>query len=120
MKTSAIAIALTLSVIAGLFVLRNQIVPEHAHHVLSRKAEGERQVYTGSWHFPRGGPYVLGFESESDVVLQIAGRTVANGSGEQKRRIVYQAGNYPLRIEAQGPFRLLWHPPGRRPNRCRG
>ncbi|MCG8424955.1 MAG: glycosyltransferase family 39 protein [Proteobacteria bacterium] len=93
---------------------------------------GQRRVFTGSWYFPRGGPYILGFESASPARLLIDGRQVASGPGRVLARVVFPAGIKAVRLEqtvarqnrknsdrsaghpAAPAIRLLWHPPGRR------
>lgn len=107
------AVALTVSVIAVLLFSRSLLVmaPEH---VLSSERIGASTSYSGSWHFPRGGPYVLGFEAEAPTKLFIDDELAVQGQGKQAKRLVYQAGSYRLRVETEGAFRLLWHPPGRR------
>ncbi len=107
------AIGLCLAFVALVLMLRALVV--HApHEVLTRSEVAGQQHFTGSWHFPRGGPYVLGYEADTNTKLFIDERLVLQGKGEQKKRIVYQPGNYKVRVETQGAFRLLWHPPGRR------
>lgn len=107
------AIALCLVFIAAVLLMRACVV-RAPHEVLKRERAGETVHYSGSWHFPRGGPYVLGYESEEDARLFVGERLILQGKGEQKKRIVYQEGDYPVRVETAGDFRLLWHPPGRR------
>ncbi len=68
----------------------------------------------GTWHFPRSGPYVLGFDSPGPARLSIDGREVTRGSGQVADRRVLQAGARAVRLEAPAGARLLWHPPGRR------
>jgi 4-amino-4-deoxy-L-arabinose transferase-like glycosyltransferase len=74
---------------------------------------------TGSWWFPRGGPYVLGFESASHTQLWIDGALVAEGKGRvveptRGRRLVYEPGAHAVRVVGPADTQLLWHPPGRR------
>lgn len=109
------AIAAVLS-IGALLALRNAVVDAPLDR-LARGAQGARTVYEGSWHFPRGGPYILGFASPAPARLVIDGQQVAAGQGEQLARRVYEAGIRAVRFEVlagQGHARLLWHPPGRR------
>ncbi|HEU5056706.1 MAG TPA: glycosyltransferase family 39 protein, partial [Kofleriaceae bacterium] len=69
----------------------------------------------GSWYFPRGGPYILGFESPGgEATLAIDGRVVVRGAGRRTERIVYQEGAHAVAFTAPPGARLLWHPPGRR------
>jgi 4-amino-4-deoxy-L-arabinose transferase-like glycosyltransferase len=69
---------------------------------------------TGSWWFPRGGPYILGFSSPGPATLTIDDKVVASGAGTQSKRLVYEAGVHSVVFEAPASARLLWHPPGRR------
>lgn len=109
-KRNLVAIGLALVAIATLLLLRNldNDVP------LRKTLVDQSTQYTGSWYFPRGGPYVLGFESELPAKLFVGERLIASGQGEKLQRVIYQPGSYPVRIETDGAFRLLWHPPGRR------
>jgi 4-amino-4-deoxy-L-arabinose transferase-like glycosyltransferase len=69
-------------------------------------------AHEGQWFFPRGGPYILGFQADGPAKLFVDGRVVAEGQGVVTKRHVFAAGVYAMRFEGQG--RLLWHPPGRR------
>jgi 4-amino-4-deoxy-L-arabinose transferase-like glycosyltransferase len=77
---------------------------------------GDGDVRAGSWHFPRGGPYVLGVQCSGPCELRVDGRRVARRSKASdtaaKRRRVFEAGVYPVELRGEG--RLVWHPPGRR------
>ena len=112
-RRSRVAVGVTFVFILVLLLMRALLVvgPEG---MLSSERIGQRTSYSGSWEFPRGGPYVLGFESEAPAKLFIDSRLAVQGQGLQSRRLVYQAGSYKLRVETEGAFRLLWHPPGRR------
>jgi 4-amino-4-deoxy-L-arabinose transferase-like glycosyltransferase len=69
----------------------------------------------GSLYLPRGGPYVLGFDSPAGPAsLTIDGRRVLAGSGQKSARVVYPAGIAAIDFQAPAGARLLWHPPGRR------
>ncbi len=109
---SLVAAAVALGVILMLLAFRS-IVAESAEDRLLTTS-GEQASHTGSWHFPRGGPYVLGFESEEGATLFIDDALVVQGQGQQAKRVVYQAGSHQVRVETKGWYRLLWHPPGRR------
>ncbi len=111
--SNARVIGLCVTFIILVFVLRSAI-HESPHEVLTQIEVDDQKHFSGSWHFPRGGPYVLGFEADAPTKLFLGDRLVLQGQGEQKRRVVYQPGSYKLRIETTGAFRLLWHPPGRR------
>ncbi len=107
------AVALCLVFIALVLLVRN-LFAEQNHEVLRQSEVGGVAHYSGSWHFPRGGPFVLGYEATQDTALFINDKRILAGRGEQKVRLVYQPGAYRVRVETNGEFRLLWHPPGRR------
>jgi hypothetical protein len=110
---TAAALAATAALLGGRLAVRDAPLDR-----LALEAGGESR--TGSWHFPRGGPYVLAFQCRTDCELAIDGRVVARGRGLQRsvRRkpddMVYEAGVHAVRL--RGDARLLWHPPGRRGN----
>lgn len=110
------ALAVAAVAIAGLLVARAAVTEGPLERLVQR--DGERQstrVWEGSWYFPRGGPYVLGFDSpRGRATLTIDGRPRVIGAGLRHKRIVYQAGTKAVRFEAPPGARLLWHPPGRR------
>lgn len=68
----------------------------------------------GSWWFPRGGPYILGFDSPGDATLAIDGEVVVEGTGQVTKRLIYDPGVHAVTFTAPPGARLLWHPPGRR------
>lgn len=114
---SLAAVAVAAVAIAGLLAVRAAVATEPLAR-LARSEQGGRVAYEGSWHFPRGGPYILGYEAPGPARLSIDGRPVASGAGQQSSRRVYEPGVYRVRFEvpadARGITRLLWHPPGRR------
>jgi 4-amino-4-deoxy-L-arabinose transferase-like glycosyltransferase len=114
---SLAAAAVAVLAIAGLLAVRHAVSEEPLAR-LARSEQGGNAVYEGSWHFPRGGPYILGYEAPGPARLSIDGRQVAGGAGQQSSRRVYEPGVYRVRFEvpaeARGITRLLWHPPGRR------
>jgi 4-amino-4-deoxy-L-arabinose transferase-like glycosyltransferase len=114
---SLVAVLAAVLVIGALLAVRNAVVTAPLDR-LARSEAGGQVVYEGRWHFPRGGPYVLGYEAPAAARLVIDGRVVARGAGQQRERRVYEAGVYAVRFEVQsgapGVTRLLWHPPGRR------
>ena len=115
-RGAMIAAVLCVIGIGALLALRNAVVDAPLER-LARTVQGDRAVYEGSWHFPRGGPYILGFASPGPARLAIDGRRVAAGQGQQLGRHVFEAGTRAVRFEVpagQGDARLLWHPPGRR------
>lgn len=108
-RVLAIAAAAAI-LIAGLFALRRALAEEPLDRL---RAVGEG-IWEGSWHFPRGGPYILGFESPREAKLFVDGRLVARGAGQQDGRSVFAPGVYAVRFVGPAQARLLWHPPGRR------
>lgn len=69
---------------------------------------------SGSIWLPRGGPYVLGFDSPSETAtLTIGARPIA-GKGLVSQRLVFDAGVHAIEYMGPANVRLLWHPPGRR------
>ncbi|HLU64922.1 MAG TPA: glycosyltransferase family 39 protein [Kofleriaceae bacterium] len=114
-RRSLVAVAAAAAAIAALLAARAALVTGDPLDRLARAPEGDRVAHTGSWHFPRGGPYVLGFESPGgEASLEIDGRPVARGAGLKSGRVVYQPGAHAVRFVAPPGARLLWHPPGRR------
>jgi 4-amino-4-deoxy-L-arabinose transferase-like glycosyltransferase len=98
-----------------LIAIRNAAVPEPLETLRATAQDEGVVAYAGSWHFPRGGPYILGFESpQGPAQLSIDGRVIARGEGEQTTRRVYPPGVVSVRFLAPEGARLLWHPPGRR------
>ncbi|HWM88330.1 MAG TPA: glycosyltransferase family 39 protein, partial [Kofleriaceae bacterium] len=104
-----VALAVAAATAAGLLGLRQLLV---VRDPLDRLAGSD--VRQGSWYFPRGGPYVLGFESPGEAILEVDGRQVARGSGQVSARVLFEAGARAVRFTAPPGARLLWHPPGRR------
>ncbi|MBL4633556.1 MAG: hypothetical protein JKY56_06780, partial [Kofleriaceae bacterium] len=84
-KRSVIAAGLALLGIALLLLLRSSITASPID-TLSLTTESGVSSYSGSWHFPRGGPYVLGFESEKPAKLYIENKLVARGQGIVQKR----------------------------------
>jgi 4-amino-4-deoxy-L-arabinose transferase-like glycosyltransferase len=74
-------------------------------------------MYEGSWYFPRGGPYILGYEGGHGLWIDGQRLPVRPSPGDPatvSARRVYPAGVYAVRFAAGDRGRLLWHPPGRR------
>lgn len=114
-RRSLIAAGVALGAAAALLGLRQVVVERDPLDRLSSRAAGEWTAHTGRWYFPRGGPFVVGFESpRGDATLEIDGREVTRGRGVKKERVVYQAGAHAVTFTAPPGARLLWHPPGRR------
>jgi 4-amino-4-deoxy-L-arabinose transferase-like glycosyltransferase len=68
----------------------------------------------GAWWFPRGGPYILGFDAPGPAELAIDGVLIASGAGRQSARVVYEPGAHAVSFRGPAGSELLWHPPGRR------
>lgn len=102
--------------IAGLLALRAAVTETQLERLSASPGKrSDTTVYEGSWYFPRGGPYMLGFQSpRGSATLHIDGRKVASGSGVQFKRRVFQTSVVAVRFVAPEGARLLWHPPGRR------
>lgn len=115
-RRPAAILALAAIAIAALLVWRNA-GPVDPLARLTRDANGTR---TGSIWFPRGGPYVLGFDTppgETGVgELFIDGKRVATGPGRAKntRPEIHAPGAHAILFRAPPGARLVWHPPGRR------
>ncbi|HUJ57146.1 MAG TPA: glycosyltransferase family 39 protein [Kofleriaceae bacterium] len=67
----------------------------------------------GSLAIARGGPVIVGFQSETPARLTVAGRDVI-GRGTQEARVVLPPGATAIRFATAGDARLVWHPVGRR------
>ncbi len=110
---SSLAVGAFLTLVLLLLLLRS-VLHVSPQDTLRPDAGWDATSFSGSWHFPRGGPYVLGFESEAPAKLFIDDKMVVAGKGQQSKRLVYQSGSHRVRIETDAGYRLLWHPPGRR------
>jgi 4-amino-4-deoxy-L-arabinose transferase-like glycosyltransferase len=69
------------------------------------------QPRDGYLYIARGGPVIVGFQSDSPASLDIAGKHL-QGRGLVKDRIVLPAG--PQKFQVTGDARLVWSPVGRR------
>ncbi len=98
----------------ALLLIARSILVAPSIETLDKQVLNAEQTYSGSWFFPRGGPYVLGFEAKDDASLYVNDALVVRGKGIQKKRIVYPAGTVKVTVKSKGSVRLLWHPPGRR------
>jgi 4-amino-4-deoxy-L-arabinose transferase-like glycosyltransferase len=103
----AIVVGVAVVAVAGLLALRRAVT---VSPLAVLRADGDARV--GSWWFPRGGPYILGYDAPGDAELVIDGQRVASGPRRQTQRVVYAAGAHAVKYRGGG--RLLWHPPGRR------
>ncbi len=83
------------------------------------------QAWHGSLALPRGGPYVIGFDSPGPARLELTGdavpagpRFVVTGRGVTTRRVLLvpspNVAAVGVRFAAPPGARLLWLPPGRR------
>lgn len=124
-RRSVLASAAALAAIAIILMLRNAVVPEPLER-LQRTGD----VYEGSWHFPRGGPYMVGYESPGPARLYLDGvliqprgdrpvvrepwRGAVRADAPRGTRLAFDPGVVGVRFEAPPGARLLWIPPGRR------
>ena len=67
----------------------------------------------GSIAIARGGPVIIGFQSDAQARLAFGGREV-RGTGLRKDRIVVMRGATTIRFAAPPGARLVWSPVGRR------
>ncbi len=106
----------TLAIVAGALVLVAALLGLRralAEDPLARLQKDELGRH-GSWWFPRGGPYILGFDAPGAAELEIDGQRVTVGAGRAAQRVVYTAGAHAVTFRGPPGTRLLWHPPGRR------
>src|SRR5262249_25289561 len=76
---------------------------------------GAGEPFTGSWWFPRGGPYILGFDSPGGPgKLDIDGGAIVQGTGGAKVRRGYSPRVPAGGVEAAAGAAPLCAPPGRR------
>lgn len=115
-RRSLVALGVALALAAALVGLRQLVVDRDPLERLSARPAGAWTARQGSWYFPRGGPYILGFESPGawNALLEIDGREVVRGTGTRTERVVYPEGAHHVSFTAPPGARLLWHPPGRR------
>ncbi|HMG55877.1 MAG TPA: glycosyltransferase family 39 protein, partial [Kofleriaceae bacterium] len=71
-------------------------------------------VRAGSIFIARGGPVIIGFQSEGEARLSFAGQDVRGSGFSVTRRIVVAHGAVAIRLAAPPGARLLWSPVGRR------
>ena len=67
----------------------------------------------GSIFVARGGPVIIGFQSDGEARLAFAGQEL-RGAGLVVRRIIVAHGAVPIRFAAPAGARLVWSPVGRR------
>jgi 4-amino-4-deoxy-L-arabinose transferase-like glycosyltransferase len=108
---------LPLTIVAIVLLVRNAIV-QPALSVLSivdntATMPMDEHVFQGSLAMPRGGPYIIGFYSESSAQLTVGSHRMA-GRGLVQQRIIFDASTQPIRFTGSAHSRLMWSPPGRR------
>ncbi len=114
-RINAIAVAAAVVLIGALLGLRAAVTDAPLDRLTRTDAGWE-----GSWYFPRGGPYVLGFESPDGTgTLYIDGARLGTRPHARDKAFlhawkVFDAGAHAVRLDAPAGSRLLWHPPGRR------
>lgn len=108
----------TLALLAALWLWGNATADRNMSALAYDAAKGEA---TGSWWFPRSGPYVIGVYAPptgDPVEVYIDGkqviRTLNLGVAPRGGRLLYDAGVHEVRVVGPPDTRLLWHPPGRR------
>ena len=67
----------------------------------------------GSIFIARGGPVIVGFQSEREARLAVAGQEL-RGAGVVRRRLIIAHGAVAIRFAAPPGARLVWSPVGRR------
>ncbi|MDX2089105.1 MAG: glycosyltransferase family 39 protein [Kofleriaceae bacterium] len=108
---------LPLLLVVGLFALRAAFHTDPRALLAPSAAEPTDPpgavVGTGSVAVTRGGPLIIGFQSDGPARLVVAGRTIS-GQGLKTERIVVPAGPLAIRFAAASDARLVWSPVGRR------
>ena len=110
-----------IAIVIGLFVVRAQLHDEPLDRLRVGAADPRAMdpsnsvVRTGSLMIARGGPVIIGYQSERSVHLQLGGRDL-HGAGLVKERLVLPAGPIAIRLAAppDSGVRLVWSPVGRR------
>ena len=106
-----------IAVAIGLFAVRACVhVPAVDRMVVTPSLADDppkAQARTATLWVPRGGPLIVGFQSDGPARLTIASRDI-RGSGVVKDRLVVDAGPLPIRFAGPPNARLMWSPPGRR------
>ncbi len=109
MRSSVAIVIAALVLVAALLALRHAVAEEP----LARLRRDETGLH-GSWWFPRGGPYILGFDAPDAAELEVDGQRVVVGAQRAVQRVVFAAGAHAVTFRGPRQTRLLWHPPGRR------
>lgn len=115
-------VAGAVALVASLFGLRAALATDP----LERLAPGV-EGRTGTWWFPRGGPYKLGFEAPGPAELIVDGERVLLGRGPACVRFlqpprpcvepkwqIFSPGPHAVTFRGPPGSRLLWSPVGRR------
>ena len=109
--------AIPLGVAAALLVVRASLAVAPLDRLAASPAEpGDppgSAARGGSIDIARGGPVIVGFQSDSAARLRVAGQELS-GAGLVKRRLILAHGAAPIRVAATPGARLLWSPVGRR------
>ncbi|MEM9492693.1 MAG: hypothetical protein AAGC55_26330, partial [Myxococcota bacterium] len=89
-----VPIAVCAAVLAGIVALRGVLVDAPLDRLTAEPSpdQPDLMIYRGSWYFPRGGYYKLGFavpEGQGRAELRIDGRRVTAGVGQRDRHILY-------------------------------
>ncbi len=130
-RRSLVASAVALAAVVAIFAVRNAVVDGPLDHLRQTdELPGGVRVFEGSWRFPRGGPYMVGFESPrpgarlwiDGVEIHPRGRSVVRepwrgpvrADAPRSGRLAFDPGVVGVRFEAPPGARLLWIPPGRR------
>jgi 4-amino-4-deoxy-L-arabinose transferase-like glycosyltransferase len=72
------------------------------------------RAYAGYVMIARGGPVIIGFQTDGPAHLQVGTHRLIAGRGLIKDRIVLPAGPTTIRFAAPPNARLVWNPVGRR------
>lgn len=109
--------AIPLALAIGLFGLRACVhVDPKQHLAVVAAQDGDPPGAVplgGSVLVARGGPLIIGFQSNSVARLTVASHDV-RGAGVMKEWIIVEAGPLPIRFAGPPDARLLWSPVGRR------
>jgi 4-amino-4-deoxy-L-arabinose transferase-like glycosyltransferase len=109
----AIPIALVAALLLGRAALHTPPLDQLAVVAAGPRDPGGTTARAGSIFITRGGPVIVGFQSELNARLVVAG-TELRGRGLVSRRVILPAGAAAIRFAASGDGRLVWSPIGRR------
>lgn len=106
-----------LLLVCGLFTVRSCTAVDQRDRLRSVAVEPidppGASAWTGVIHVERGGPVILGFQSDRPARLSVLGRDL-RGQGVIKERFVVPAGPLAVRFAATPDAQLIWSPVGRR------